>query len=111
MLQSLESLPGVESVVPILKPYKLASREIKPEPSSFEIAPGLVHTEEFSLRRLGGDRAAADAVYAGVPGPLSADDVAECIEWTLSRPHHVNIDQLVVKPLAQAAIHKMHRTP
>ncbi|QCU78213.1 SDR family oxidoreductase [Citricoccus sp. SGAir0253] len=76
-----------------------------------EIAPGLVHTEEFSLRRLGGDRAAADAVYAGVPGPLSADDVAECIAWTLSRPHHVNIDQLVVKPLAQAAIHKMHRTP
>ncbi|WP_411730712.1 SDR family oxidoreductase [Paeniglutamicibacter sp.] len=75
-----------------------------------EIVPGLVHTEEFSLRRLGGDQAAADAVYSGVPNPLSADDVAECITWTLSRPHHVNIDQLVVKPLAQAAIHKMHRT-
>ncbi len=41
VLQSLESLPGVESVVPILKPYKLASREVKPEPSSFEVAPGL----------------------------------------------------------------------
>lgn len=75
-----------------------------------EIVPGLVHTEEFSLRRLGGDQAAADAVYAGVPNPLSAGDVAECITWTLSRPHHVNIDQLVVKPLAQAATHKMHRT-
>jgi NADP-dependent 3-hydroxy acid dehydrogenase YdfG len=75
-----------------------------------EIVPGLVHTEEFSLRRLGGNQAAADAVYAGVTNPLSADDVAECITWTLSRPHHVNIDQLVVKPLAQAAIHKMHRT-
>lgn len=75
-----------------------------------EIVPGLVHTEEFSLRRLGGNQAAADAVYAGVANPLSADDVAECVAWTLSRPHHVNIDQLVVKPLAQAAIHKMHRT-
>lgn len=75
-----------------------------------EIVPGLVHTEEFSLRRLGGNQAAADAVYAGVTNPLSADDVAECITWTLTRPHHVNIDQLVVKPLAQAAIHKMHRT-
>jgi NADP-dependent 3-hydroxy acid dehydrogenase YdfG len=76
-----------------------------------EIVPGLVHTEEFSLRRLGGDQAAADAVYAGVPAPLVADDVADAITWTLTRPHHVNIDQLVIKPLAQAAIHKMHRTP
>ncbi|MDC3728964.1 MULTISPECIES: SDR family oxidoreductase [unclassified Rhodococcus (in: high G+C Gram-positive bacteria)] len=75
-----------------------------------EISPGLVHTEEFSLRRLGGDQAAADAVYAGVPDPLTGDDVAECIAWTLERPHHVNIDRLVVKPLAQAAIHKLHRT-
>jgi NADP-dependent 3-hydroxy acid dehydrogenase YdfG len=75
-----------------------------------EIVPGLVHPEYFSLARLGGNQAAADAVYAGVTNPLSADDVAECITWTLSRPHHVNIDQLVVKPLAQAAIHKMHRT-
>lgn len=75
-----------------------------------EIVPGLVHTEEFSLRRLGGDQASADAVYAGVPNPLAADDVAEAITWTLSRPHHVNIDQLVIKPLAQASIHKMHRT-
>ena len=41
VLQSLESLPGVENVVPILKPYKLASREIKPEPSAVEIVPGL----------------------------------------------------------------------
>ncbi len=76
-----------------------------------EIVPGLVHTEEFSLRRLGGNQSAADAVYAGVSEPLSADDVAECIAWTLNRPHHVTIDELVVKPLAQAAIHKLHRTP
>ncbi len=75
-----------------------------------EIAPGLVHTEEFSLRRLGGDRAKADAVYAGVDNPLTADDIADCIVWTLTRPHHVNIDLLVVKPLAQAAPHKLHRS-
>lgn len=42
VLQSLESMPGVESVVPILKPYKLASREVRPEPSTFELAPGLL---------------------------------------------------------------------
>ncbi|WP_425308059.1 SDR family oxidoreductase [Ammonicoccus fulvus] len=75
-----------------------------------EIAPGLVHTEEFSLRRLGDDQAKADAVYAGVANVLTADDIADAIAWTLTRPHHVNIDLMVVKPLAQAAIHKLHRT-
>lgn len=75
-----------------------------------EIAPGLVHTEEFSLRRLGDDQAKADTVYAGVANVLSADDIADAIAWTLTRPHHVNIDLMVVKPLAQAAVHKLHRT-
>ena len=51
-----------------------------------EVAPGMVATEEFSLNRLGGDQARADAVYAGVPGPLSADDVADCIAWAATRP-------------------------
>ncbi|GAB4100876.1 SDR family oxidoreductase [Sinomonas halotolerans] len=74
-----------------------------------DIAPGLVHTEEFSLRRLGGNQEAADRVYAGVPDPLTADDVAECIVWTVQRPRHVNIDRLVVKPVAQAAPHLVHR--
>jgi NADP-dependent 3-hydroxy acid dehydrogenase YdfG len=41
---------------------------------------------------------------------LTADDIADCIVWTLTRPHHVNVDLLVVKPLAQAAPHKQHRT-
>lgn len=75
-----------------------------------EVAPGLVHTEEFSLNRLGGDQARADNVYAGVEQPLVADDVADCITWTLTRPQHVNIDLLVVKPVAQAAPHKLART-
>ncbi len=76
-----------------------------------EIAPGMVRTEEFSLVRLRGDQARADAVYAGVDAPLTADDVADCIAFAATRPAHVNIDLLVVKPLAQAAPHKVHRTP
>jgi NADP-dependent 3-hydroxy acid dehydrogenase YdfG len=74
-----------------------------------EVAPGMVATEEFSLNRLGGDRARADAVYAGVPGPLSADDVADCITWAATRPWNVNVDLLVVRPRAQAAQHKLYR--
>jgi len=74
-----------------------------------EVAPGMVETEEFSLNRLGGDAAAAAAVYAGVPGPLSADDVADCIAWAATRPWNVNIDLLVVRPRAQAAAHKVFR--
>jgi NADP-dependent 3-hydroxy acid dehydrogenase YdfG len=74
-----------------------------------EVAPGMVWTEEFSLNRLGGDQSKADAVYAGVPGPLSADDVADCIAFAVTRPWHVNIDLLVVRPRAQAAAHKVLR--
>ncbi|WP_299445739.1 SDR family oxidoreductase [uncultured Phycicoccus sp.] len=75
-----------------------------------EIAPGMVHTDEFALTRFGGDRQKADTVYAGVPGPLVADDVAEAIVWMATRPAHVNVDLLVLKPRAQAAPHKVHRT-
>lgn len=68
-----------------------------------EIAPGMVRTEEFSLNRLHGDAAKANAVYAGVAQPLSARDVAECIVWALERPAHVNIDSMTVRPRAQAS--------
>ena len=68
-----------------------------------EIAPGMVATEEFSLNRLHGDAEAAAKVYAGVAEPLSADDVAACIAWTLELPTHVNIDSMVVRPRAQAS--------
>ncbi|MEV0750905.1 SDR family NAD(P)-dependent oxidoreductase [Streptosporangium sp. NPDC050280] len=74
-----------------------------------EVAPGMVHTEEFSLNRFRGDSAAADRVYEGVPDPLSADDVADAIAWCVTRPAHVNIDRLVIRPRAQAAQHKVHR--
>jgi NADP-dependent 3-hydroxy acid dehydrogenase YdfG len=74
-----------------------------------DIAPGMVHTEEFSLVRYGGDRSRADAVYAGVPGPLTAADVAEAVRWTLSLPAHVDVDELVLRPRAQASFGKVHR--
>ena len=75
------------------------------------VAPGMVRTDEFSLTRFGGDRERADAVYAGVPAPLVAEDVADAIGWMATRPAHVNIDLLVIKPRAQAAPHKVHREP
>lgn len=75
-----------------------------------EIAPGMVQTEEFSLNRYRGDLSRADAVYAGVPDPLVAEDVADVVTWAVTRPPHVNIDLLVVRPRAQAAQHKVHRT-
>ncbi|MER7164817.1 SDR family NAD(P)-dependent oxidoreductase [Micromonospora sp. NPDC000207] len=74
-----------------------------------EIDPGMVRTDEFSLVRFAGDEDLANAVYAGVPDPLVADDVADCIAWCATRPQHVNVDRLVVRPLAQAAQHKVHR--
>jgi len=76
-----------------------------------DIRPGMVHTEEFSLTRLHGDRAAAERVYDGVDRPLVADDVAECVGFVVGLPQHVNIDTMVIKPVAQAAPHKIHRGP
>ena len=74
-----------------------------------EIEPGMVRTDEFSLTRFKGDRDKADRVYAGVAQPLVAEDVADAITWMATRPAHVNIDLLVIKPRAQAAQHKVHR--
>ncbi len=74
-----------------------------------EIAPGMVRTDEFALVRFDGDRAAADAVYAGVAEPLVAEDVADAISWMVTRPAHVSVDELVIRPRAQAAQHKVHR--
>jgi NADP-dependent 3-hydroxy acid dehydrogenase YdfG len=74
-----------------------------------EIDPGMVKTDEFALKRFGGDQAKAEAVYRGVAEPLVAEDVADCIVFCATRPHHVNVDRLVLRPLAQAAQHKVHR--
>jgi NADP-dependent 3-hydroxy acid dehydrogenase YdfG len=72
-----------------------------------EVAPGMVETE-FSLVRFGGDRAAADRVYAGMT-PLRAEDVAECIRWAVTQPPHVNVDEIVVRPRDQALATEVHR--
>jgi NADP-dependent 3-hydroxy acid dehydrogenase YdfG len=74
-----------------------------------EIAPGMVRTDEFSVKRFGGDERRAAAVYRGVNGVLEADDVAECVAWVVTRPWYFNVDLLVVRPRAQAAQHKVHR--
>jgi NADP-dependent 3-hydroxy acid dehydrogenase YdfG len=76
-----------------------------------EIAPGMVKTEEFSLRRFGGDASRADDVYQGVEEPLLAEDVADVVSWCVTRPRHVNVDLVVVRPLAQAAQYKVVRGP
>ena len=76
-----------------------------------EIAPGMVKTDEFALVRFEGDQDKADAVYAGVAEPLTAEDVADAITWMITRPAHVNVDELVLRPRAQAAQHKVHRQP
>ena len=71
----------------------------------------MVHTEEFTLRRLGGDAAAAEAVYSGVEAPLTADDVADVVSYALNAPAHVNLDLVVIRPVAQAAAHLLARGP
>ena len=73
------------------------------------VDPGMAETE-FSLVRFKGDAARASKVYEGVL-PLTADDIAETLVWIASRPPHVCIDELIIKPTDQAAIHKVHRRP
>jgi NADP-dependent 3-hydroxy acid dehydrogenase YdfG len=70
-----------------------------------EIAPGLVETE-FSLVRFH----AAKAVYEGIK-PLTAEDIADCVLYAVTRPAHVNIDEIVVRPVAQATASVVARKP
>lgn len=72
-----------------------------------EIDPGLVETE-FSVVRFDGDAERAAKVYDGMT-PLTADDIAECIVWSVTRPRHVNIDEMVVRPIAQATATQVAR--
>jgi NADP-dependent 3-hydroxy acid dehydrogenase YdfG len=72
-----------------------------------EVAPGMVETE-FSLVRFGGDEEAAGRVYDGMQ-PLSGKEVAECIRWAVAQPSHVNVDEIVVRPRAQATATEVHR--
>ncbi len=93
---------GVRAVAGVLR------QELLGQPVRItEVDPGMVETE-FSVVRFDGDQAKADAVYAGVE-PLTADDIADCIAWAVTRPSHVNIDQIVVKPRDQASATNVHR--
>lgn len=74
-----------------------------------DISPGLVHTEEFSLKRFGGDAARAAGVYAGVPDPLTAGNIADCVRWALDQPDTVDIDSIVVRPRAEGSYTKLFR--
>ncbi len=76
-----------------------------------EVAPGMVATEEFSLVRFGGDQKKRDAVYEDVPEPLVAEDIAETIVHALELPGHIDLDLIVVKPVAQAAPYRFHKGP
>ncbi len=76
-----------------------------------EVAPGMVHTEEFTLNRLGGDSVAAERVYDGVQDPLTAKDVADVVAFALDAPGHVNLDLITMRPVAQSAQHLLARGP
>ncbi|KEO84649.1 SDR family NAD(P)-dependent oxidoreductase [Tumebacillus flagellatus] len=71
------------------------------------VDPGMVETE-FSVTRYHGDQEKANAVYAGMT-PLTAEDIADCVTWAATRPKHVNIDAIIVKPLDQAGAGKVAR--
>ena len=83
--------------------YELLGRPVR----VIEVDPGMVETE-FSLVRFAGDVERAAKVYAGVE-PLTADDVADCIVFAVTRPSHVNIDTMIVMPRDQAGPGKVHR--
>jgi NADP-dependent 3-hydroxy acid dehydrogenase YdfG len=97
---------AAHAVVGVLR-LELAGEPIR----VLEIAPGMVKTEEFSLNRVGGDKSRAEAVYQGVENPLSADDIAEAIVHAIELPGHVNFDLITIRPVAQAAAHKLIRGP
>jgi len=73
------------------------------------VDPGLVHTE-FAYTRFKGDAARAVKTYEGMT-PLTGEDIAEALVWAASRPAHVCIDEILIKPTDQAAVYKIHRQP
>lgn len=74
-----------------------------------EVLPGLVKTEEFAYNRMRGDTSKAADVYAGVAKPLIAEDVADVCAYAVNLPHHINLDEIVMRPVKQAAQHKLIR--
>ncbi len=95
-----------ERMIPLTLRQELVGEPIR----VIEIAPGMVRTEEFSLNRLGSAEAAAK-VYEGVAEPLVAADVAAAIVWALELPRHVNVDTMILRPVAQATNTLVARRP
>ncbi len=95
-----------ERQIPATLRLELAGEPIR----VIEIAPGMVQTPEFSLNRLG-SKEAADRVYQGVEKPLTAEDVAEAIRWSLDVPEHMNVDLMVLRPVAQSSNTEVVRAP
>jgi len=95
---------GVRAVTGVLR-QELLGRPVRVT----EIDPGMVETE-FSLVRFDGDAPRAASVYEGVVA-LTAEDVADCVAWAVTRPSRVNVDQIVVKPRDQASATMVHRAP
>jgi NADP-dependent 3-hydroxy acid dehydrogenase YdfG len=95
---------AAHAVVGVLR-LELAGEPIR----VMEVAPGMVKTDEFALNRVGGALDKAAEVYDGVAAPLLAEDIAEAIVHAIELPGHVNIDSLFVRPVAQAAQHKLVR--
>ncbi len=97
---------GAKAVMDVLR-LELGGEPIR----VIDIAPGMVKTDEFALGRFGGDAARVEALYKDVDHPLTAADVAAVIVAALELPSHVNLDHVTVRPVAQAAQHKLHRGP
>lgn len=97
---------GAKAVMDVLR-LELAGEPIR----VIDIAPGMVKTDEFALGRFAGDTARVEALYKDVDHPLTAADVAAVIVAALELPPHVNLDHVTVRPVAQAAQHKLHRGP
>lgn len=100
------SKAAAKAMVDVLR-LELAGEPIR----VIDIAPGMVMTDEFTLKRNRGNFDKTAALYAEVDHPLVADDVAHVIVDVLELPWHVNVDRLVMRPVAQAAQHKLHRGP
>jgi NADP-dependent 3-hydroxy acid dehydrogenase YdfG len=100
------SKAAAKAMVDVLR-LELAGEPIR----VIDIAPGMVMTDEFTLKRNRGNSDKTAALYAEVDHPLVADDVARVIVEALELPWHVNLDRVVMRPVAQAAQHKLHRGP
>ena len=100
------SKAAAKAMVDVLR-LELAGEPIR----VIDIAPGMVMTDEFTLKRNRGNSDKTAALYAEVDHPLVADDVARVIVDSLELPWHVNLDRVVMRPVAQAAQHKLHRGP